>query len=30
MINRVDKATRPWGHINFGGMYDDPLKSFEN
>lgn len=26
----VDKATGPWGHINFGGMYEDPLKLFEN
>jgi len=28
-IRIVDKATGPWGHINFGGMYEDPLKLFD-
>jgi hypothetical protein len=27
-IRIVDKATGNWGHINFGGMYEDPMKLF--
>jgi hypothetical protein len=29
-IRIVDQAKAPWGHINFGGMYEDPLKLFEH
>jgi hypothetical protein len=29
-IRIVDQATGPWGHINFGGMYEDPLKLFDD
>ena len=29
-IRIVDKGAGPWGHINFGGMYEDPLKLFDH
>jgi hypothetical protein len=25
----VDQAQGPWGHINFGGLFEDPLNQFE-
>jgi hypothetical protein len=27
-VRIVDQATAPWGHINFGGLYQDPLKPY--
>ena len=29
-VRIVDKATGGWGHINFGGIYEDPMKLFDN
>jgi hypothetical protein len=29
-IRIVDKTTVPWGHINFGGMYEDPLALYND
>ena len=29
-VRIVDKATAPWGHINFGGMYEDPLGPYRD
>ena len=29
-IRVADKAVGTWGHINFGGMYEDPLKLFDD
>ena len=29
-IRIVDKTTVPWGHINFGGMYEDPLAPYND
>jgi hypothetical protein len=26
----VDQATGPWGHINFGGVYEDPMRLFSD
>ena len=28
-IRIVDKAAGGWGHINFGGIYEDPMKLFD-
>ena len=28
LIRVVDKATGGWGHINFSGMYEDPMRLF--
>jgi hypothetical protein len=28
-IRIVDQSTRGWGHINFGGIYADPLEPYE-
>ncbi|MCL4202985.1 MAG: hypothetical protein KJ000_10830 [Pirellulaceae bacterium] len=27
-VRIVDQATAPWGHINFGGMYEDSLSQY--
>ena len=29
-IRIVDEATGPWGHINFGGIYEDPLSPYRD
>lgn len=28
VVRIVDEATHGWGHINFGGIYEDPLKPY--
>ena len=30
VVRIVDEATGSWGHINFGGIYDDPLAPYRN
>lgn len=29
-VRVVDEATGGWGHINFGGMYEDPMRLFDD
>ncbi len=28
VVRVVDQSTAPWGHINFGGIYEDPLQTY--
>ncbi|NLE37023.1 MAG: hypothetical protein GX621_03265 [Pirellulaceae bacterium] len=30
LVRVVDRATDSWGHVNFGGIYENPLGDFEN
>jgi hypothetical protein len=30
VIRVVDQATESWGHINFGGLFSDPLAPYRN
>ena len=27
-LEESDNGTAPWGHVNFGGIYQDPLKPY--